>query len=336
MIDRNCVKVIHGANSNQLDVVGETIERVQASGVEALNVSKSALAFANGKRVPYSYRLQSGDVLEFIERRGRKGAGRITEKDLSKLGLHVVGDQVVRVDQTAPDASWGIDRLVAYVKTQLAVSDQLQKDALLQSNKSAVALFWAGCALFFVREQSKSQKRGNWEALKREQGWADTTVNDAIRLFQNAKTPDALSSLGVTEAKEKYVYPFKEKDNQSKVKTGASSPKAKASGSVGKSQLKPKVANSAADDDEAGDDEGSQDDQDEIAAEVPKPTLVEELNNIAQRLIEIALDDLGKVDVIANKDSIHTAIRAVEGAISQLYDELNRRLPNAGKRNHSM
>jgi hypothetical protein len=130
-----------------------------------------------------------------------------TEKGRQRLGLAVVGDEVSRVEDATPCPSWQPKRLIASATAHLATSEVAERESLVQAHKSAVALFWAGCALSLLRAQCKAKRHGAWAKLQREQGWARTTVNDAIRLYENAQTPDALDGLGIIEAKLRFVYP---------------------------------------------------------------------------------------------------------------------------------
>jgi hypothetical protein len=220
------VKVIHGANDGTFPVAGAMVASVRLSLSDAFNVPETTLAFANGRPVAQSYRLRVGDVLEFVKPWGEKGAAKknVTEDDLNRLGFSVVGNEVIRVEDATPDSSWGLDRLVAYAEAQLTISEEAEKRSILEARKSAVALFWAGCALFHVRAERKAKGHGEWTKLKRERGWKDTTANDAIRLYENAKTPDALAGLGITEAKVKYVYPFKDRGEDDDPTTPLSQP----------------------------------------------------------------------------------------------------------------
>lgn len=134
-------------------------------------------------------------------------SARFTQEDLHRLGLAVVGDEAVRITSDTPDSSWALDQLAGYAKAQLDISSTAEAESVLHAHKSAVALYWAGCALFFAREQCKAEGHGQWADFKRQHGLADTTVNDAIRLYENAKTPEALNGISITEAKVRFVYP---------------------------------------------------------------------------------------------------------------------------------
>src|SRR4051812_1430074 len=58
------VKVIHGANDGEFNVVGSKISTVRASLVDAFNIPADALAFVNGEQVDANYTLVQNDTLE--------------------------------------------------------------------------------------------------------------------------------------------------------------------------------------------------------------------------------------------------------------------------------
>jgi hypothetical protein len=127
----------------------------------------------------------------------------MTEADLANMGLTVEGDQVVRADpDKRPDPSWTVQQLAIYAEGKMASSAQAEKQAILQAHKSAVDLFWAGAALWLIREKLKDEKR--WVAWQKAKKLARSTVLEAIALYENAKSPDALVGLGITEAKERF------------------------------------------------------------------------------------------------------------------------------------
>jgi hypothetical protein len=286
--DGRSVKVIHGANDGEFDLAGSKVSTVRASLVDAFNISQDAIAFVNGHRVANSYQLRVDDVIEFVRERGVKGAGK-------KPSAAPADDDDDQND--AQDISgMGLDELAAFVDGQLGKSHEAQQRSFLQAHKSAVHLFWAGCALYKARELCDAKGHGEWNKFKAEHSLADTTANDAIRLFKNAKTPDALVGMGITEAKTKFVYPAKdERDENSNPKAG---PKAKgskaATGGLPKSTSRKKPSGIRAGE--------NTDDLDDAA--VDQPTVIDPaesvaatLEEIAQQLNEIAQDQLGKVDL---------------------------------------
>ncbi len=128
---------------------------------------------------------------------------RMTEADLANMGLTVEGDQVVRADpDKKPDPSWTVEQLAIYAKGKMAASVQAGKEAILLAHKSAVDLFWAGAALWLIRDKLKKEDR--WVAWQKANKLARSTVLEAIALYENAKSPDALVGLGITEAKERF------------------------------------------------------------------------------------------------------------------------------------
>lgn len=127
----------------------------------------------------------------------------MTEADLATMGLTVEGDQVVRADpDKKPDPSWTVEQLAIYAKGKMAASVQAEKESILQAHKSAVDLFWAGAALWLIRDKLKKEER--WVAWQKANKLARSTVLEAIALYENAKSPDALVGLGITAAKERF------------------------------------------------------------------------------------------------------------------------------------
>jgi hypothetical protein len=128
---------------------------------------------------------------------------RMTEADLANMDLTVEGDQVVRADpDNKPNPSWTVEQLAIYAKGKMAASVQAEKDAILQAHKSAVDLFRAGAALRLIRDKLKKEER--WVAWQKANKLARSTVLEAIALYENAKSPDALVGLGITQAKERF------------------------------------------------------------------------------------------------------------------------------------
>jgi hypothetical protein len=139
-----------------------------------------------------------------------------TEADLAKIGLavdepsaqnsehqDVEGVQVVGADaDKKPDPSWTVEQLASYAKGKMASSAQAEKEAILQAHKSAVDLFWAGAALWLIRDKLKKEER--WVAWQKANKLARSTVLEAIALYENTMSPDALVGLGITEAKERF------------------------------------------------------------------------------------------------------------------------------------
>jgi len=126
-----------------------------------------------------------------------------SEHQEDKMGLTVQGGQVVRAEpEKKPDQSWTVEQLAIYAKGKMASSAQAERDAILQAHKSAVDLFWASAALWLIRDNLKKEER--WVAWQKANKLARSTVLEAIALYENAKSPDALVGLGITEAKERF------------------------------------------------------------------------------------------------------------------------------------
>lgn len=68
------IKVIHGANDEEFELVGQKVSSVRASLVDAFNIPGDAMALVNGEQVNNDYVLQTNDCLEFIKAAGVKGA----------------------------------------------------------------------------------------------------------------------------------------------------------------------------------------------------------------------------------------------------------------------
>lgn len=330
--DGRSVKVIHGANDGKFDLAGSKVSTVRASLVDAFNVPGDALAFVNGNVVPASYRLARNDTLEFVRERGVKGAGKkknLTEQDLNEMGFAVVGNEAVPIEDGIPDSSWETSRLEAYAKGHLASSSQAERQSILQAEKAAVDLYWAGCALKIVRDQKKSEGRGAWTAWLNEKGLAPSTVNDATLLYEHAKTPDALRGLGITVAKERFVRPCKKKagdDNDAPNKSPNSPAKSTSGGTVKSANIKPTVI--ADDDVEEDTDDHVELKTDDSPVSNLIDNLASEVEEIAQRLNEIAQDEMGKVNWNEEK-RFENALAAVWTAIDNIYGRINRDLPNS-------
>ena len=68
------VKVIHGANDDEFEIAGATVQQVRANLVDAFNIPGDALAFVDGEQVDGNHILQATQVLEFVKAAGVKGA----------------------------------------------------------------------------------------------------------------------------------------------------------------------------------------------------------------------------------------------------------------------
>jgi len=322
--DRSGVKVIHGANDGEFDVAGYSLTRLRSSLVTAFNIPEDAIALVNGQRVTLDYIAQSRDVIEFIRERGEKGGRR-------KIAAPPDDDGDDESD-THPDLSaMSLDELAAYADSRLAASHAAGQRAILQAHKSAVALFWAGAALYEARAKCKNEGRGRWTGYKAEHGFAHSTANDAIRLFENAKTPDALAGLGVTEAKQKFVYPEPKspttKPNDGTTKQTTASKRTQPAFPTAKDK-QPGATEAPTKD------EPEEAEHDEVEADVPEldpaHAIAEEFEDIAQRLNEIAQDDLGKVELTQEATNrLGIALRAVAQGLANIHRRINHDHPNS-------
>lgn len=204
--------------------------------------------------------------------------------------------------EAQPDSSWTLDKLGAFASGEVSSAFFAKEAAILQATKSAVHLHRAGHALSLARDKCKGEGHGDWTKFKRKHGFASTTVNDAIRLYDKAETEDAVVGLGITEAKKKFVYPPK------KVVSNPPTP-AKKPGKKAAKSSSPLAASAVTQ--EANPPPPKQHAQGGGTTATPRPTnpdsaasdepevsfataLIEELEEIAQRLAEIAQDDFGK------------------------------------------
>lgn len=299
--DGRSVKVIHGANDGTFDLKGSKVSGVRASLVDAFNISQDAIAFVNGHRVADSYQLRVDDVIEFVRERGVKGAGKKVSAapadDEEKDGLDI--------------ATMSLEELAAFVDQQLGSSHEAQRKSFLQAHKSAVHLFWAGFALSKAKELCDSKGHGEWNKFKTEHSLADTTANDAIRLFKNAKTPDALVGMGITEAKVKFVYPAKaEQGDEGNSTEGPKTKGSKAAtGGLPKAPSRKKSSRTSAGEN-TDDQDGAAEDRTTLID--PAESVAATLEEIAQQLNEIAQDQLGKVDLQKHVSTrLQTALKAV-------------------------
>jgi hypothetical protein len=260
---------------------------------------------------------------------------RFTEEDLHKAGYTVVGNEAVPLGDARPDPSWDEDRLALYAKGELANSQDAEEQAILQARKSAVHLFRAGHALALAREKCKGERHGGWKEFKDRHGLKDTTANDAIRLYENAKTEAALVGLGITEAKEKYVYPAKTNGSKDASPSPPARQRATNPGgqdrSGGRSNGQARLGDSEAD--TPGLASAPDEDHEQVPADATEEegqALVGELEEIAQRLSEIAQDEIGKVAWSAAEwGRAKNAVLAVQRAVVVVKRRLNNEQPLA-------
>lgn len=323
--DRRGVKVVHGANDGEFEVAGETVGRVRASLAHAHNIPDDAIALVNGRRVTEDFRLADNSVLEFVRESGVKGAGR--------KGTASPPDD--DGDNHATDYStMDLDKLKFCIQQRLSRKEQADRFAALQAHKSAVHLFWAGGALTRARELCEQEGHGKWKEWKLQLGLADTTVNDAIRLFKNAKTPDALLGLGITEAKQKFVYPAKEEGDDptpKPVKGQTGAPKKTTRRPIPQGGSKQPVPSEVQREPTETDPEPQAEDESEIITVAdPADAIAEALEDIAQQLNEIVQDHLGKVALTQPvPPRLTTALQAVGLGLKKLLGRINHDQPNA-------
>lgn len=250
--------------------------------------------------------------------------------DIERRGLIVLhGDADDGEDgdrESNPDvSSMSLDGLAMFIKGRLSNSDQAQQRAILQAHKSAVDLFWAGCALAKARELCEAISHGEWTKFKTEHCLADSTANDAIRLFKSAKTPDALVGMGITEAKKKFVYPLKDASGQDKQPKERPEKVSKVAVPNSRSTARKETVSKNSDSEE----------QDFEADEIPKvidpaEAVAEMLEEVAQKLNEIAQNGVGKVDSVGTRSNrFLKALDAVYHSVQDIYGRINNDLHNS-------
>jgi hypothetical protein len=125
----------------------------------------------------------------------------LQEKDLHRLGLTVQGDEAVPLTGQ-PAKDWPLDRLLLYGKGELAHLGQCNTDIRDLARRSALHLFRAGHAFFFLREIKKAEE--TWMTWLRDEKLPHSTVLQAIQLYERAESEEAIQGLTITEAKEKF------------------------------------------------------------------------------------------------------------------------------------
>jgi hypothetical protein len=71
---RGTINIVFGAHDLDMDLAGFSVEEIQLSLRDLLNVGMEAIAYADGQLASPTYRLCPGDRLEFVRPFGRKGA----------------------------------------------------------------------------------------------------------------------------------------------------------------------------------------------------------------------------------------------------------------------
>lgn len=208
-----------------------------------------------------------------------------------------------------------LSQLAKFVSGEIKSSKESEKESLLQAKKSARHLFHAGEALDKARTLCEKQKYGEWKKWKEENNFAHTTVNDAIRLFKNAKTVEAIAGLGITDAKTKFVYPPKhvKQEIPKKPIEEQEAVKKSAKKAVGKNAKNMKPA-----------DKGEQDQPIGLVEQLdPIDEIIETLNSLAQQLTEIAQDQLGRVNLQkADSPRIQTALDAITQGTNKIQERI--------------
>jgi hypothetical protein len=268
-------------------------------------------------------------------------SARFPEDDPQKAGDIPDEQEGTPPGDSRPDPSWSLDRLASYAKDEVTCSFNAEQEAILQAHKSAVHLFRAGHALALARAKCKGEQHGDWKKFKKKHGLADTTANDAIRLYEIAKTEDALFGLGITEAKVKFgiAGPKKKKSSPNPKPASGDGPALRPGheeGEIDTNDTETTVTKQSA---ESGSARGDEDDTSKKtdddtrhqaagetdSADEPAQPLVDELEEIAQRLSEINQDTFGKIHW--NKTAIRKARRALVALNNQAI-AINRRLIN--------
>ena len=100
-----------------------------------------------------------------------------------------------------PNAAWGLEKLVAFVREAGAESDRLEGEALKLGSKILRLHFERGKALFVIRNQIFEGKKKAWGRFRKENGLVGTTFDDDMRLFESAYSWEEISGMGLTEAR---------------------------------------------------------------------------------------------------------------------------------------
>lgn len=98
-----------------------------------------------------------------------------------------------------PNDGWTLERLGAFAANQFTTSGDVEANVGLLVRRSTVAFFRAGHALSLAR--AKLKETGRWVMWQEAHGLARTTVFEAITLYTNAKTEDAVADLRLSQAR---------------------------------------------------------------------------------------------------------------------------------------
>jgi hypothetical protein len=81
MSEKRTVCCVHGANEQNLPITGKTVGWVRSNLHYALNLAPGAEALVGDHQVSEQYVLSAGETVEFLNRRGAKGVGRLWESE---------------------------------------------------------------------------------------------------------------------------------------------------------------------------------------------------------------------------------------------------------------
>ena len=116
----NSVNVTHGAYSENVSLVGETVGSIRRLLRDVANVPSDAKAILNGEIVGNDTILRNGDVLEFVKVVGQKGGlpdfwsenevvalfGAATVKRMQKAGLVFAPNSTISVEEVRAWVDW--------------------------------------------------------------------------------------------------------------------------------------------------------------------------------------------------------------------------------------
>jgi len=71
------IRVVHGANEQELDVESATVGTLRRSLRDVFNIPDVATALISGETVTDECAVSDGELLEFVQRDGRKGLGEL-------------------------------------------------------------------------------------------------------------------------------------------------------------------------------------------------------------------------------------------------------------------
>lgn len=109
-----------------------------------------------------------------------------------------------------------LEELAAIAAKEIGESRQLQVQAVGLSRRSTVTLYRAGRALWVARKQFKGKGKRSWTKWQKASGIPITSAWQAIRLYEEAESEEAVAGLTRTQALQKYriTKPKKERAKQ--------------------------------------------------------------------------------------------------------------------------